>query len=212
MFLMLLILTIPAAAAPLLFDNYPINGTIAGWTINEGFEVSDSFTLLSNSTVNGVNFGVYLYPGDTVTEVDWWIGTTEFDNSLGSGTATVTAGSPIPGLGGGYDVDSATFSIPDLNLAAGTYYLTLQNAVSSEGMAVGWDINNAPGIDAWESEIGEVSAPGVCSAYTGVDGTCASSFQILGSPQAGVPEPSTWALFGAGILAAGWLRRKTIQR
>lgn len=213
--LALLILTAPAAAADLvLFDNFPINGNLIAWTIDYGYAVSDSFSLTLNATLDAVNFGVWLSPGDTVTEVDWWIGTTEFDNSLGSGTAAVTQSSPIPGLGWGYyDVDSASFSLPNINLAAGTYYLTLQNAVASNGDPAYWDVNDGPNIDAWESDIGDVSAPGVCAGSTEgqASGTCASSFQILGNPQ-GTPEPATWVLLGAGILAAGWLRRKTIHR
>ena len=74
-----------------------------------------------------------------------------------------------------------------------------------------WDINNAPGIDALETGFGDLSAPGVCSEITqgAASGTCAESFQILGS----TPEPSTWMLLGSVIaLAAVTLSRKAIHR
>lgn len=208
----LMILTAPATAG-VVFDNYPINGTIAGWTIDYGFQVSDSFTLNSGATVNGVNFGVWLFTGDSITAVDWSIGAKAFGDSVGSGTANVSlAASPAPYSNGyGYTIASETFSFSDLNLAAGTYYLTLQNAAVPSRNPAYWDISNAPGIDAWENSIGNVSASGVCLEQIGVSGTCASSFQILGATAA-APEPATWTLLGSGILAVFALRRKVIGR
>ena len=58
--LLSILAAVPASAGPVVFDNYPVNGTIDAWTINYGFWVSDSFTLASTSTVTGVNFGVWL--------------------------------------------------------------------------------------------------------------------------------------------------------
>jgi hypothetical protein len=183
------------------------------WTIDYGYSVSDSFTLNSGATVTEVNFGVWLLPGDSITGVDWSIGTVPFGSSVGSGTGASVSSTLVGTIWDYYSVVSATFSFSDLNLATGTYYLTLQNAVVTDGDPAYWDINDAPGIDAWENSLGNVSASGACSEDTDgyASGTCASSFQILGTTAA-VPEPATWTLLGSGILAAFALRRKAIGR
>jgi hypothetical protein len=199
-----LMLNIPATAG-VIFDNYPINGGITAWTINNGFAVSDSFTLASGATANGVNFGVWLFPQDTITGVGWSIGTSEYGTNYGSGTASVSLGSTsINGFG--YEVGAASFALPNIALGAGTYYLTLQNAVVPNGDPVYWDENDGPGIDVWENAVGHLS--GNCAASGGGSGTCAESFQILGEASTTIPEPATCALLGSGLLAAACLRRR----
>ncbi len=47
------------ASAQVLYDNGPINGTTDAWTINFGYVISDTFTLLNNSKVGGFDFGVW---------------------------------------------------------------------------------------------------------------------------------------------------------
>ena len=134
-----LLMALPASAG-ILYDNGPVNGTIDAYTINFGFQVADSFTLSSGSTVTGANLYVWLgTAGDNFTEVDWSIldGTGNvLGATLASGTAAVIstkdlARSPNPY---GYDIDSSTFSIlPNQSLGAGTYFLMLQNAVALSG-------------------------------------------------------------------------------
>src|SRR5208282_146107 len=77
------------ALAQVLYDNGPINGNVEAWTINFGYVISDSFTLLNNSTVGGFNLGAWEFPGDILTSVDWAI-TSQADGGTlyGSGTAS----------------------------------------------------------------------------------------------------------------------------
>lgn len=214
--LSLLLLAMPALGGSLVFDNFPINGTINAYTINSGFAVSDSFTLASGATVGGVNLGVWLSPGDTVTGVDWAITSQSLGagTSYGSGTAAVTSGTAVPpaytGLNpntSGYDIGVASFSFPGFGLAAGTYYLTIQNAVSSLDNPVYWDENDGPGIDVWHNSMGHLSN-GACLEPG--SGTCADAFQILGASD--IPEPTTWLLLGSGMLAIAGMRRKLLRR
>lgn len=204
--------TLPAGAS-VIFNNYPISGAINAIEISGVFNgtpisASDSFTLGSGATVDGVNFGVWLNPGSVFNKVNWVIssgplGTGTLD-AFGEGAAVTTTAVPDPGVD--FTVASANFSIPDLPLTAGTYYLTLQGAAF-------WDINNTPGIDAWQTGFGELSAPGACSQLTGglASGSCAESFQILGVSS--TPEPSTLIFLGSAlILAPLALRRKAIAR
>ena len=60
-FLFLALAVVPASAQ-VLYDDGPINGTVDAWTINFGFVIGDSFTLLNNSTVGGFNFGAWEFP------------------------------------------------------------------------------------------------------------------------------------------------------
>ena len=47
-----------------LYENGPINGTTDAWTINEGFVVSNTFTVPSGgSPVIGMSFGAWVFPG-----------------------------------------------------------------------------------------------------------------------------------------------------
>src|SRR5690242_6169558 len=63
----LLLLASAPAVADVLYENGPINGETDAWTINFGFALADSFTISTgDSTVNGVAFGAWLFPGDVL--------------------------------------------------------------------------------------------------------------------------------------------------
>jgi hypothetical protein len=199
--LSLVLSTVPATAS-VIFNNYPINGAIDGLAMSgvvggTPISASDSFTLGSSAIANGVNFGVWIEPLTTFGRVNWTITSQPLGGGVlygfGAGSPVSLTVIPDPSLGS-TTLASATFSFPDLSLAAGTYYLTLQ------GTAL-WDINNAPGVDAWETGFGDLSAPGVCSEITqgAASGTCAESFQILDN---NTPEPSSWVLLGSAIILA----------
>jgi len=196
------------ASAGIVFDNYPINGTIDSWTINFDYWVSDSFTIASPTLVTGVNFGSWNFPGDDIGAVDWAIGTAPNGSTAGSGSGAIvsdtlqTSLSPNPY---GYDIYSNSITFAGDLLSPGTYYLTLLNAVVTGGDPVFWDENDGAGVDAWSS-IGELSNNADnCTPQTGT--TCAESFQIVGN--VATPEPGSLMLFGSGmLLLAGALRRK----
>src|SRR5271166_129217 len=93
----LTIFCLALASIPALADNYdngPINGTTDAWTINFGYVVSDTFFFNQNNTsVSGFQFGVWEFPGDVLSSVQWSItdnenGVCPSDTCLGSGTAS----------------------------------------------------------------------------------------------------------------------------
>jgi hypothetical protein len=205
----------PASAAPAIFAgstlcagadnvycNGAINGSVDAWTINFGFSVSDSFTLSGTTTITGADFGVWLSPGDVVKTVDWCITNSAFCGDTLATTSTVSLGPADECDGGscnlgtnafGYNIESLKFSFGGgIVLGAGTYYLTLQNAVANSGNAVYWDENSGPSVAA-ENLVGSIP-----SEAFAIDGT-----------SSGTPEPQTMALIGsAALLFGGALRRK----
>lgn len=189
----------PIPKDTVLYDNGPDDGLNA-WNITNGFTVSDSFTLGANSTLNSVTFSNWFFPGDTGLSVDWAITSTPLGSALFSRTASLTGTMVGQGLGF-FDIYSEMFSLGGLNLAAGTYYLQMNNEVIS--------VNGDPGF--W----GESGGPSA-ACQDGNGFTCATnpipseSFQISGTNgPPPIPEPSSILLFGTGLLgAAGALRRK----
>ena len=144
----LTILCLALAAVPALaptYDNGPINGTTDAWTINFGYIVSDTFTSHNGSNVTGFMFGVWEFPGDTMTSVDWSITSGENSGTVyGSGTASggSLSDSFISTNQYGYDIDKITVSGLNVALGSGTYWLNLQNAAVPSGDPVYWDENS----------------------------------------------------------------------
>jgi PEP-CTERM motif len=205
--LLLCALAAMPASASIVFDNYPINGTILGFQVNGGVQISDSFVLGSAATLSGVNFGAWNFAGDTITSVDWAIGNTPF-TSIGTdhGTATVSGTFQFTNAPG-FDIYSDTFALPGVALGPGTYYLTLSNAVTKSGVHAFWDENDGAGVDAWRNDGSLAQLSGTnCGFLHPNAGTCAQSFQILGSST--VPEPGTISLLGGGLLLLGGLVRR----
>ena len=204
------ILCIVLASAPavaqqftLVYSNGPINGTTDAWTINFGYIVSDTFELLDPASLRLFTLGVWEFPGDTMSSVQWSITSGENSGTVfGSGT---TSGSNLTDQfistnQFGYDIDKISVSGLNLNLNAGTYWLNLQNAAVPSGNPVFWDENSGVGCPS----------PGCPSqASESALGTIPSEAFAIYSTQGTTPEPSSIMLFGSGILGlAGILRHK----
>ena len=186
------------ASATVLYDNGPLSGAVDAFTINYGFSVSDSFTLTQAATVTGVNFGVWSQPNDVMQTVDWGITANPADY-VDNGTAAVTTNltGAVDGKFNYYSLANDSFSTGSVHLAAGTYYLVLQNAVTNTGSPIYWDESDGAS-SATESYIGNLAN------YSAPNTTGSESFQILGGA---VPEPATWAVMLVGFGGVGAVMR-----
>jgi hypothetical protein len=106
-----LLLAVAPVMADTLYSNGPYNGTTDAWTINFGFSVSNSFTVVPNSTITGLDFVYWDASGtDVLTTVDMAIGSTSF-----GGTAQTLSGVTNTFLSTnqyGYSLYQANFSTP----------------------------------------------------------------------------------------------------
>jgi len=221
----LTILCLALAAVPALaqyYDNGPINGTNDAWTISSGYVVSDTFfTYSSNPRVAGFQLGVWEFPGDTLSAVQWSITSTQNARTVyGSGTASGKSLTDqfISTNQFGYNIDKIRVTGLDVPFNSNTpTWLNLQNAsVASGDDPVYWDENSGVGCGspgcpskALQSGVGTISSEAfsvdICSGCTcGLNPAEGCSLQ-----SGGTPEPSSFLLFGSGILGlVGLLRGK----
>jgi hypothetical protein len=210
---MCIVLTAVPAMAQTLYDNGPINGNTSAWTINFGYAVSDSFNVPYSpygSTITGASFGMWLFPGDTLTSAELSItslpfgGTQYFDE-----TVNFTQG-PCTSNQYGYNVcvENTTFYGGPI-LSQGTYWLSLQNARVPSGDPVYWDENFGPSrakdssvlpMAVMGSESFTVLGTGYWTTSTCMCG-CSAQANCADSPSSTAPEPGSIWLFGPGCLA-----------
>jgi len=182
---------VSASAQATLYDNGPINGT-AAWIINDGYAVSDSFALANAATIGAITVGLWEPEGGGLASLDWSITTSALGGTtLASGTAssftTVYAGPTAVS----YDLYSETFSV-NAALAAGNYWLQLDNADTSPGgYTIAWDENDGPS-SAVQTNMGAL--PG------------SESFALTA-----VPEPTTLALSALGAASLLIVRRRRAE-
>ena len=204
-----LVLTLSSFAQNNVYDNGPTNGTVDAWTINFGFIVSDTFTLGTQSDVNGLNFAAWLFPGDVLESAELSItssefgGTTFFDGVVNFSQSNCTSNQF------GFNVCQENGSFNSVNLNPGTYWLNLQNAVVNTGDPVYWDENGGPS-SASENSLGTIPSESFTVLGADTSTTCWGC-GCRNSPGC-APEPGslTLSLSGVttifGVLAA--LRRR----
>ena len=198
-----LLLTVPAFADIVLFDDGPTDGFTNAFFIdgpNPGpfsQNISDGFVATNSGSATSLDFGMWVPTGTKPTTVTWWLGTSAFGSDISTGVAAISQYTFHNDSGFGYDVYNVHIDGLSGNLTAGqTYWLSLGNANDSSGTQFdAWDVNGGPATCNFAvggSNFGDCGAGG-------------ESFTLNGQ----VPEPGTFVMMGGGILAAaGALRRK----
>lgn len=210
----------PASANPVVYDNtngFINNVGLDAWAISNGYWIADSFTGVSD--VGGVNIWVWLYPGDSLSSVQWSI---MDENPVptfppGSTVAGGNASSLLSTFFGvndyGYTVYEESFSIGAVSLNSGdTYWLELQNAVVPDGDDVYWDQSDGPSYAF--GTVGYLPAYGCNNPAFST--TCSETFQLTGAvgTTSTTPEPGTSGLMltGIGLLGLIFVTRKRNSR
>jgi hypothetical protein len=194
-----------AASAQTVYSNGPINGNTDAWTINFGFIVSDTFNVTNNGTIiTGASFGMWLFPGDTLTSAELSItsqengGTSYFDQTVNN---FAQADCAVNQYGFNVCFVATSFYGPTLNV--GTYWLNLQNASVPSGDPVYWDENSGPS-SASQNTVGSIPSEAFTLTSTFIITTTSTT-----STSTSVPEPSSIMLLGSGMLGlAGVVRRR----
>jgi len=202
---LLTLLRLPALGQT-VYSNGPINGTTDAWTINSGFVVSDTFTVGGGGGSAGtLTFGAWAFPGDVLQSAQIQITSSEFGGTtFFSGTVNFTqSGCSSNQYGFNVCVETSGPFGP-VNLASGTYWLNLDNAVVNTGDPIYWDENSGPS-SASENSVGTIPS----EAFT--IGSCGGSKLLPDClPPPSTPEPGSVALFATGMLSLGsFLRFKT---
>jgi hypothetical protein len=204
-----------------LYNNGPVDGDDDAFTINTGFSVTNSMFIgpvQSYATVTAISFEAWLLPtgcinacgppkiGDYVTSVQVQIGTAPFDNSIFDGVVTswVTTNCASNAYGYQLCLETAQFRGPTLTVGGSgtTYWLTLQNAVTSNGGIantdpVYWDQNSGPS-QAQDSQLGTIPSESftVLGYYSSAPPPAAGAG--VGKNQPGTPTPGPTALSSSG--------------
>lgn len=186
-------MAVPANAS-VLYTSGAIDGNYNAIDVNHN-KLTSSFTLSSDSTVTGFTFGGWSSLGNVITAISWGISATP-DFRSDTNTA-LTSDGRLPNTYPGYEIREYAGTLSPLVLAAGTYWLTLHDATTSNNSPAYWDVNDGNTISYGNQAGAQIHS---------------LSFSILGSAVSAVPELSTWAMMIGGFAMTGvaMRRRRTL--
>jgi hypothetical protein len=184
-----LVIFASTASADVVYSNDVLNGTVGAAQISPSQEISDSFNLSSATFLERATLGLWSRSNTRPESLTWSIGSSPFGSDLGSGVALLS--STLVASGASFDVYLSTFDL-NVGLAAGDYWLTLSDGLSTGRAFLGWDINFGPSQAFYRN-------PGDSGS------TDSEYFALEGRP---LPEPGSLALFAGGLLCAAAVRRR----
>jgi len=204
--------TVVPVAAQTIYDDGPINGTYSAETINFGIIVADSFTVSSGtSTLDGLTFGAWLFPGDVLENVQVWVtsealGGTTYFNQVVNFTQSACSSNQY-----GFNVCTETGTFNGPTLANGTYWLNLLNATVNDGDPVYWDENSGIGCTSPGCPSEAICNDCIVKGNGAPQLLPPESFTLYGEPVSSVPEPSSFVLFGSGVLGLIGVARRRLR-
>jgi len=167
--------------------------------------IANAFTLASAATITDVNFWYQAQFESDLTNVAYAF----YLDSAGTLGSLVTAGTATPLTSADPNAFLASFTIPDLSLVSGVYWLELHagSSLTSDngGLTIWWAATDTSGVYPALTHSGS----GLPDTPMTVPGFQQDAFQLMGTAGAAVPEPST-TLFdagGLGMILALFLKR-----
>lgn len=133
----------PVGGGTLLYADGTFTGETTAWTVGFGWIVSNDFVLGSTVSVTKIKVRLWVGPSTTVSNVTWSIGSSVYGSDVAGGTAVATQEDSYVNSFG-YSVLLLSWPVGPLTLAAGTYWLTLQDTVADDATAVFWDESDGP--------------------------------------------------------------------
>lgn len=192
-----------AKADPILYQNGTFGVGTSYGPISHGYERANSFSLAADSVLTSATVAFYDTNGAPLS-VDWAIVPASVGpsnlfnpaNAIASGTGSLTT---LQSSGVLYE---STFSLPNVVLNSGSYFLVLGNGVSpNHSTTVYWEGYHPPSPPAFYA--------GYHNQQISDQNPGSGIFSLSGQA---VPEPTTLALFGlmttAGVGLRAWRRRK----
>lgn len=193
------------AQATVLYDNFNSSPATHATNIFNDRQ-ANSFTLSSAATVTGLNFQVWLELSNTTLKSFQWgiYDASPFSGGVLLGGATVQDPTQSGPLANPWGINErlVTLDLAPLNLAAGTYWLAIEQAAATTGRGY-WEVSDGPSA----VNCSQGCVPGE-----------SNSFSILGGPTSrevgiAVPEPATWAMLIMGFMGIGaMVRRQNHQK
>jgi hypothetical protein len=172
-----LALSLPAIAQETLYNNGP-DGDVGYYHVNFGAVVTDSFTLSEAASITSTILTFYdVDDRNRPLHLKWSITTEPLGGTvLGTGSADIVVLEPpyiTQFLFFGW---KTSFTIPNLNLPAGTYYLQIQDVVTQWDTYVFWAETSGGASQGFYEAVGQSGAGTVSPVPS-------ESFEVMGQWQ-----------------------------
>jgi PEP-CTERM motif len=199
-----------AMAVTLWNNGAPAVASPGGSNLSDTQQAQD-FTLTSASSLTAVTFwSLEAAASDYVGSIFYQI----TNNQGGApGTTVINFGTVTPtrtaaGVSAGFNQFQNDFVLPAVNLAAGTYWLTLHNGplTTTAPLDFYWSWSDLNAINTPTARGREFLLNPLDTQWRTNDQEHA--FFITGT--AAIPEPTTWLLTGLGVATLAWRRRRSV--